>query len=134
MPTGPIIVGYVDSDEGRAALAAAVAQAKLVGAAITVVASRRGGSGLTSDEAHGLEEELQDVRDALAGSGVTYDVRALVRGNDVAEDLVDLAEASDAQLIVIGLRKRTPVGKLIMGSNAQQILLSAPCPVLAVKA
>lgn len=134
MPTGPIIVGYVDSDEGRAALAAAVAQARLVGTAITVVASRRGGTGLTSNEAHDLEEELQEVRDALADSGVTYDVRALVRGNDVAEDLVELAIASDAQMIVIGLRKRTPVGKLIMGSNAQQILLSAPCPVLAVKA
>ena len=51
-----------------------------------------------------------------------------------AEDLVKVAEDTGAELIVIGLRRRTPVGKLILGSNAQRVLLDAPCPVLAVKA
>ena len=49
-------------------------------------------------------------------------------------DLIAAAEESDAEFIVIGLRRRTPVGKLILGSNAQRILLEATCPVLAVKA
>jgi nucleotide-binding universal stress UspA family protein len=52
------------------------------------------------------------------------------RGNDPAEDLVDVANA----LIVNGLRRRSLVGRLLMGSNAQQILLTADCPVQAVKA
>ena len=60
-------------------------------------------------------------------------MRQLVRGFEPAEDLISIAEDSDAELIVIGLRRRTPVGKLILGSNAQRILLDAPCPVLAVK-
>ena len=60
-------------------------------------------------------------------------MRQLVRGFEPAEDLISIAESSDADLIVIGLRRRTPVGKLILGSNAQRILLDAPCPVLAVK-
>ena len=60
-------------------------------------------------------------------------MRQLVRGFEPAEDLISIAEASDAELIVIGLRRRTPVGKLILGSNAQRILLDAHCPVLAVK-
>ena len=57
-----------------------------------------------------------------------------MRGVDPAEDLIAVADEVDADLIVIGLRRRTPVGKLIMGSNAQQVLLDASCPVLAVKA
>lgn len=54
-------------------------------------------------------------------------------GHEAAEDLLDVAAREDAELIVIGLRRRTPVGKLILGSNAQRILLDASCPVLAVK-
>ena len=61
-------------------------------------------------------------------------MRQLVRGNEPAEDLIEVAEEIHAELIVIGLRRRTPVGKLILGSNAQRILLDASCPVLAVKA
>jgi nucleotide-binding universal stress UspA family protein len=48
--------------------------------------------------------------------------------------MVEIADEEGADLIVIGLRRRSPVGKLVLGSNAQDILLSANCPVLAVKA
>ena len=61
-------------------------------------------------------------------------MRDYVRGNDPADDLIDVAEKENAALIVIGLRRRSPVGKLLLGSNAQEILLKADCPVLAVKA
>ena len=57
-----------------------------------------------------------------------------MRGFEPAEDLISIAERVAAELIVIGLRRRSPVGKLILGSNAQRILLDAHCPVLAVKA
>ena len=69
----------------------------------------------------------------MHAAGIEHDVRGLVRGNEPAEDVVDVAEENNAELIVIGLRRRSPVGKLIMGSNAQRILLDAECPVLAVK-
>ena len=74
------------------------------------------------------------VRARLDDSGLEYDIRQLVRGFEPAEDLISLAETNSADLLVIGLRRRSPVGKLILGSNAQRILLDAPCPVLAVKA
>ena len=61
-------------------------------------------------------------------------MRSLVRGNEPSVDLIEVAEEVNADFIVIGLRRRSPVGKLILGSNAQRILLEAPCPVLAVKA
>ena len=76
---------------------------------------------------------FRSVRRQLESTGLRFDVRQTTRGRDVAEDIVDAATAEDAQLIVIGLRRRSPLGKLLLGSNAQRILLDAPCPVLAVK-
>jgi len=121
-----VVVGYVTKPEGDAALDRAIEEAKLRGAELIVVNSHRG-----SPEA---DTDLGDVRARLEASGVAYDIRQLVRGFEAAEDLISVAEASSADLIVIGLRRRTPVGKLILGSNAQRVLLDAHCPVLAVKA
>jgi nucleotide-binding universal stress UspA family protein len=130
----PIVVGYVDTAEGRAALDRAVAEAAQRGARLVVINSQKGGASLGSETAVELDESLSDVHEHLHDTGIEHEVRQLVRGADPAEDLIAVAEEVDADLIVIGLRRRTPVGKLIMGSNAQSILLDAPCPVLAVKA
>ena len=127
---GTIVVGYVASPEGEAALDRAVAEAKLRTASLVVVnGGRRSadkGEQLTEDQVEGIKARLDD-------SGIEHDVRELAQGNGGSEDLIAVAEATSAELIVIGLRRRTPVGKLIMGSNAQRILLDATCPVLAVK-
>ena len=131
---GTVVVGYVPKPEGEAALARAVAEARLRDAKLVVVNSHRGGTEFDADASTQAERELNSVRKQLEGSGVEYDVRQLVRGFEPAEDLISIAEASDAELIVIGLRRRSPVGKLILGSNAQRVLLDAHCPVLAVKA
>ena len=63
-----------------------------------------------------------------------YEFRQLVRGNEPSEEIVEVAEEVGAELIVIGMRRRSAVGKFLMGSTAQRILLDAHCPVLAVKA
>ena len=130
----PIVVGYVDTPEGRAALDRAVIEAQQRGARLIVINSHKGGSRLDRDTADELDESMGGVHELLHGVGVEHEVRRLVRGVDPADDLIAVAEEVDADLIVIGLRRRSPVGKLIMGSNAQQILLDASCPVLAVKA
>lgn len=129
-----IVVGYVATKEGKAALRAASAEARLRGARLVVINSNRGGKDLDREEAARYEAELVAVRQTLSDAGVEHEVRQLVRGVEPAEDLVKVAEETSAELIVIGLRRRTPVGKLILGSNAQRILLDAPCAVLAVKA
>ncbi len=129
-----IVVGYVATKEGRAALRAAAAEARLRNARLVVINSNRGGKDLDREEQARYEQELEIVRKTLDDEGVEHEVRQLVRGVEPAEDLVKVAQETSAELIVIGLRRRTPVGKLILGSNAQRILLEAPCPVLAVKA
>ena len=131
---GTVVVGYVPKPEGEAALSKAIDEAKLRGTKLVVVNSHRGGQEFDGDAARKAEQDMDAVRSRLDEAGVSYDLRQLVRGFEPAEDLISIAEANSAELIVIGLRRRSPVGKLILGSNAQRILLDAHCPVLAVKA
>ena len=131
---GTVVVGYVPKPEGEAALGKAIDEAKLRNIKLVVVNSHRGGQDFDAAAARRAEEEMDAVRARLDESGVSYDLRQLVRGFEPAEDLISIAEANQAELIVIGLRRRSPVGKLILGSNAQRILLDAHCAVLAVKA
>jgi nucleotide-binding universal stress UspA family protein len=131
---GSIVVGYVPKAEGRAALRRAADEARLRNLRLVVINSHRGGREFDREEAIESEAQLEEVRNELDKAGVEHEVRQLVRGLDPAEDLISVAEELDAELIVIGLRRRSPVGKLILGSNAQRVLLDAACPVLAVKA
>ncbi len=80
------------------------------------------------------EAEIRASRSASASEGIEHIILQPVRGHDAAAEVLEAAEEHHADLIVIGLRRRTPVGKLIMGSTSQRILLEADCPVLAVKA
>jgi len=124
----------VPKPEGKAALRFAAEEAKLRNASLVVVNSHRGGREFDREDAMDSESQLKEVRDQLKKAGVEHEIRQLVRGLDPAEDLMNVAAEVGADVIVIGLRRRSPVGKLILGSNAQRILLDAPCPVLAVKA
>ena len=128
-----IVVGFVPTKEGRAAFDRAVAESTLRNTSLVVINSNRGGRDYHARDAES-EAELERLAADVRATGVDIEVRQLVRGNEPAEDLMAVAEEVDADLIVIGLRRRSPVGKLILGSNAQRILLDAPCPVLAVKA
>jgi nucleotide-binding universal stress UspA family protein len=130
---GAVVVGYVPKPEGEAAVEQGIAEAKLRGSQLVVVNSHRGGREYGGEASAHTESDLSALEAKLKASGLDYDVRQLVRGFEPAEDLIGIAEDCGAELIVIGLRRRTPVGKLILGSNAQRILLDAPCPVLAVK-
>ncbi|WP_435741456.1 universal stress protein [Nocardioides sp. SYSU DS0663] len=131
---GTVVVGYVPTPEGEAALARAIDEARLRDSTLVIVSSHRGGQGYDRSAADKADADLAAVETRLAGTGVSYEVRQLVRGLAPAEDVVGVAEEIAADLIVIGLRRRSPVGKLVLGSNAQRLLLDAPCPVLAVKA
>lgn len=126
-----VVVGYVATPEGTAALEAAAAEATTRGVRLVVILSER--SSRFGADAPDVTRAATAVRERLAATTVEHDVRVVTQGRDVAEEIIEAAQESGAELIVIGLRRRSPVGKLLLGSNAQRILLDAPCPVLAVK-
>lgn len=129
-----ILVGYIRTPEGEAALERAIQEAALRDAELVVVHSQHGGERDETERSQAQGQELAAVRGRLEAAGVHHSVRELVRGQDPGEDLLDYAQDIDADLIVLGIRRRSPVGKLVLGSTAQDVLLRADCPVLAVKA
>lgn len=129
-----IVVGYIPTEEGRAALRLAADEAVLRNTRLLVISSHQGGASLSAKDIQSFEDELSEVRTRLDAAGVVNEVRTLIRGNDPSEDLAEVATQEKADFIVIGLRRRSPVGKLLLGSNAQRTLLDAPCPVIAVHA
>jgi nucleotide-binding universal stress UspA family protein len=122
----------VPKPEGRAALDRAIEEAKLRGGRLVVVNASRGDA--LVDAGYAGVQEIELVKSRLADSGVDHELRQLVRGHEPADEVVDLAAELGAELVVIGMRHRSAVGKFLLGSTAQRILMDAPCPVLTVKA
>ena len=127
-----ILVAYVARPEGEAALQKGLEIAKRRDEHLLVVNASPGGvkadpSAVDAYAADRVQKMLQD-------SGLNAEFKQLVRGKNAVEEIGALVDAMTVSVLIIGLRKRSAVGKFIMGSVAQQLLLSVSCPVLAVKA
>lgn len=127
-----IVVGYAPSAQGTAALHAGIREARslkeeLVVAAYAYHDPEKGRTVPTE------EQVLEEAR-ALAGDAELPPIRVLASTcDDAGEFLLEAAQESAASLLVIGLRRKSPIGKLNLGAAARRVLLGAPCPVLAVK-
>ena len=127
-----ILVAYVPRAEGRAAVHKGIEMAKLMRESLLVV---NGSAGTTvDDESIAPRDDVREIEKELAASGVKAEFMQLIRGKPPAEEIASIVETQSVSMLVIGLRKRTLVGKLFLGSVAQEMLLSVSCPVLAVKA
>jgi len=129
-----IVTGFRRDASGRAAVARAIEEARLRDAELIVVHSMRGGERDELEQVVSYRDDFEQLERDLDASGVLFRLVEYARGNSPAEDIVAVAKDQDADLVVIGIRRRSPVGKLVLGSNAQDVLLQSPCPVLAVKA
>ena len=132
-----VVVGYRTDEFGEVALEHAIARAKASGSSLVVVNVAK--RGVDSPEleiqkgfirGHDLEQLRYRLVEELGGANMS--IRQPV-GTDTAAEILSVVEAEDADLLVIGLRPRSPVGKFLMGSTAQTLLIDSPAPVLAVK-
>lgn len=127
-----VLVGYPPTPEGTAAFSAALDEAARRREALVVLNSPRDGA-LVSTELP-PPDEIDTLQARAQQAGVSIDLRTTPHRGELPDLLIEVAEEINASVIVIGLRRRTAVGKLLLGSTAQQILLGTERPVLAVKA
>lgn len=129
-----ILVAYVPRPEGQAALDKGMEIARRRQERLVVVNASPGGGPEKDTRKLADAVDVERVETLLAESGLDAEFRQFVRGKSALAEIEELVEQLGVSLVVIGLRKRTPMGKLILGSVAQDILLGVACPVLAVKA
>jgi nucleotide-binding universal stress UspA family protein len=127
-----VLIGYVPTPAGEAALDHGLAEAARRGTDAVIVNSPRRGATVDGHLVDDASREALTKR--AADRGVTASVDHAAHGADLVDTFAELVDRTGADLVVIGLRRRTPVGKLVMGSDAQRLLLDLPVPILAVKA
>lgn len=127
-----ILVAYVPRPEGQAALDKGLELAAKDHEDLIVV-NAIAGSG-KDDPSMADPQDVERIESLLARSGVKATFKQYVRGKSAIEEIQDMVDSMAISLVIIGLRKRSPVGKLLLGSVAQEILLTVYCPVLTVKA
>ena len=128
-----IVVGYDMTDPAEKALAVGLDYSKKLGAKLILISSLVGGAKEDVEEINAFEKGLRLAEKKAKDNGVKCEKHLLMRGNAPGEDVVSFAKENGVDLIVIGVKKRSKVGKLMFGSTAQFIILEADCPVLAVK-
>ena len=128
-----IMVGYDGSNSAKEALQLALKHAKALGASVEIVTSRREGKENQVEDIEDAGKSLEWAKSVFDAEQIPCETHLLIRGMSPGEDLVDFAKDKNISEIYIGIRRRSKVGKLLMGSTAQYIILNAPCPVMTVK-
>jgi len=126
-----ILIGFVPTAAGEAALAAGLSEAVRSGEDVVILNSPRRGATVDADLIG--EDVAEDLLARASAQGVVARVDHAEHGSDIVDTFEALVDRTNARLVVLGLRRRSPVGKLVLGSDAQRLLLELEVPVLAVK-
>ena len=126
-----VIAGYMPTEAGALVVDAAIAEARRRDCPLLVLNSSTGSA--YADSGLASADDLDALRSRVAESGIDVRVRQVSQAVAVSETLIRTAEDVSAALVVIGLRQRTRTGKFLLGSVAQDVLLHAPCDVLAIR-
>jgi len=129
-----ILVAYVGGlDVDNAVLEVAKKHAKAFNASLYIASSMERVSEKEQVNLEKVEKQLAYVKETMTAEGIVCETHVLVRGLTPGEDIVEFAVDKKIDEIIIGIEKKSKVGKLLFGSNAQYIILESPCPVVSVK-
>ncbi len=128
-----IIVGYDGSNSAKEALNLAKTHAKVFDASLDVITSMEKGTEGQREQIEQAERGLEWAKSLFDENEISCNTHLLIRGLAPGEDLVEFAEENKADEIIVGVKRRSKVGKLLMGSTAQYVILQASCPVVSVK-
>ena len=128
-----ILVGYDGSKVSADAIKLAIRHAKAFNGKVYIVTSMEGGPQVPREDFERSEKDLDYVKSIVKKDEIPCETHLSVRGMPPGEDLVKYAKENQIDQIVMGIRRRSKVGKLVFGSTAQYVILESPCPVLTVK-
>ena len=128
-----ILIGYDGSNSAKEALNLAKTHAKLFGARVDIVTSMEKGTEGQREQIEQAEHGLEWAKSLFDENGIACNTHLLIRGLAPGEDIVEFAEENKTDEIVIGVKRRSKVSKLLLGSTAQYVILQATCPVVSVK-
>ncbi len=128
-----ILVGYDGTNSAKEALNLAKSHAKSFGASIQVVTSMQKGTASERQEIEQAERGLEYAKSLFDEADIACHTHLLIRGLSAGEDLVEFANENQIDQIIVGVKRRSKVGKLLLGSTAQYVILQADCPVVTIK-
>lgn len=128
-----IMVCYDGSEQSKRAAQLARAQAEAFNGEVFIVTTLEKGAPDNQDEINAAKKDLEAVLETVSAGGAKCQTDLLIHGLETGEDLVKFAADKQIDMVVIGIIKKSKVGKLFFGSTAQYLILNAPCPVLTVK-
>ena len=128
-----ILVGYDGTNSAKEALNLAKEHAKAFDASVDVITSMQKGTEHQREDIEQAERGLEYAKSVFEDSAIVCNTHLLIRGLSPGEDMVEFAAENQVDEIIVGVKRRSKVGKLLMGSTAQYVILQADCPVVSVK-
>ncbi len=128
-----IMVGYDGSNAAKDALVLAKKHAKAFEAKVFVISSLERGNEDQLPKIDQAERDLEYAKSFFEKDNIPCETHLLIRGLSPGEDLIQFANENEIDEIIVGVKRRSNVGKLIFGSNARYVIMEANCPVVTVK-
>lgn len=128
-----ILAGYDGSKAAEDALALARKHAKAFSAELNIMTSLMQSATLNEADIERAERKLEMLQKSVEDENIDCEIHTSVTYQSPGEDLVQFANDNEIDEIVIGVRRRSKVGKMVFGSTAQYVILKASCPVVSIK-